>query len=78
MVWSGQSNVRKYYLSLPELEAGLKRVPDDWLFPEVAPNITIAPNDGVGEDAYIKQPPISSCDPDTVGDMVPYMPNVTG
>lgn len=74
--WRGQKDVRKYYISMPEFESGLERVPDAWLFPEMSPEFTTAPDNGVGEDLYIKRPNITRYDPVDVGDVVPSVPRV--
>jgi serine/threonine protein kinase len=76
VAWRGQKNVRKYYISLPEFEVGLEPVPDDWLFPEMSPEFTTAPDDGVGKGLYIKRPNITRYDPDIVDDAPPSIPRV--
>ncbi|AEO71923.1 uncharacterized protein THITE_2171739 [Thermothielavioides terrestris NRRL 8126] len=77
VAWRGEKDVRKYYINLPELEAALQRVPDEWLFPEASPELTVAPNDGAGEDLYIKRPNITRYDPADANDGgLPSIPKV--
>jgi serine/threonine protein kinase len=78
--WGAKEGVRKYFISNEEYEAALKPIPDDWVFPELtadlAKQITIAPNDGVGEGLFIKRPKLSAYDPEEVGKYLPSAPRM--
>jgi serine/threonine protein kinase len=76
VAWRGEKDVRKYYISLSEFEAALQPVPDEWLFPEMRPEFTRAPNDADGEGLYIKRPDITRYDPDGADSALPSIPRV--
>ncbi|KAK3386812.1 kinase-like domain-containing protein [Podospora didyma] len=67
----GTMDVRKYGITDEEYERALEPVPDDWVFPKASPNLIIAPNDGVGDDLFIKRPKIKLYDPVKVSEYLP-------
>ncbi|KAL2019756.1 hypothetical protein VTK56DRAFT_9200 [Thermocarpiscus australiensis] len=74
--WAAKEGVRKYFITNEEYESALQPIPDDWVFPEVSEEITVAANDGVGDDLFIKRPKLSLYDPAKVGEVLPSAPRV--
>ncbi|KAK1056105.1 hypothetical protein LTR33_013977 [Friedmanniomyces endolithicus] len=74
IVWFGQvCGVRKYDLTLEDLRQNLQRIPDDTIYPEVTPGLTILTDDEDPEILYIKRPKLLCLDDTEETRMIPRL-----
>ncbi|KAK0878493.1 hypothetical protein LTR91_026053 [Friedmanniomyces endolithicus] len=63
IVWFGQvCGVRKYDLTVEDLRQNLQRIPDDTIYPEVTPGLTLLADDNELDGLYIKRPKLLCLD----------------
>ncbi|KAK0262699.1 hypothetical protein LTR35_017695 [Friedmanniomyces endolithicus] len=72
--WFGQvPGIRKYDLTVEDLRQNLLRVPDDTIYPEVTPGITILPDGSDVKSLFIKRPKLLCLDNPAETELLPKM-----
>ncbi|KAK0247097.1 hypothetical protein LTS09_017766 [Friedmanniomyces endolithicus] len=72
--WFGQvPGIRKYDLTVEDLRQNLLRVPDDTIYPEVTPGITILPDGSDVKSLFIKRPKLLCLDNPDETELLPKM-----